>query len=124
MQELQLGYILECLAAFMVVKGPNADILCAMIMIVGSKDGRRRADIVHQGHGKERLRVGTGGEVHAVEITQRPEDRVDLVALYLAEAYDFLVRVGIDDLGGAALMAEEGDIRHGDLYGVVQHQRR
>jgi hypothetical protein len=49
-QEFDLLQILEGLAAFMLVIRPDLDLLGAGVMVVGRKDGRRRADVVHQAH--------------------------------------------------------------------------
>jgi hypothetical protein len=73
---------LERLAAVVLVVGPDAHLFVrTRPVVVGGEDRRRRADLIHQGHRKQRLAVSAGGEVHAIEIGKGRKDALYLVAM-------------------------------------------
>jgi hypothetical protein len=101
----------------------NADVFRAAMMVVRGVHGGRRTDLVHQPNRVERPAFGVGDEVNAVEVGERVEHLVNLVAVALAELADFLVGHTRLNLRCAPVMAEERHVGHCHLYGRVQRCR-
>ena len=79
-------------------------------MVERGEDRGGRTDHIHQPHREERRGLCPGREVQAVEVGERAEDAIGLVAMHSAVADDLVVRVRIGDLGGPAPLAHERDI--------------
>ncbi len=82
-QKAQFLNVLERLAPLVVVKAPHTDLFLPPIVIKSTKHGRRWANLIHQPNGKERLRFRAYRKIHPVEIRERLEHLIHLVAVCL-----------------------------------------
>ncbi len=110
LQEGQPLQVLVRATTLMVGVGPDADLLLAPVMVVRGVDRGRRADRVHQPHREDGGGRRPGGVVDAVDIGQRPEDRVDLRAVDPDVRRELAVGVVSGELDRAAVVAQERDV--------------
>ena len=77
------------------LNGYSPDLLRAAVPVVGREDRRWQAGQVHQPDREERRRLRPAAEDRDIEVRQRPEGRVDVVAMGLEVAGDLGIRVAL-----------------------------
>src|SRR6266496_397389 len=106
----QLDGLVEHIAALVVVERVDGDLLRAGVRVVGRVHRRWRADLVHQRDREQRRVLRQRGEHRHVEVRQRMEHPLDVVAMDRQVLVELGVRLGGRHLDGAAEVGQERDV--------------
>ena len=117
-----LDDVVEPPATLVVVEGVLGDLLGAGVLVECAVDGRWRTDLVHQPDREEGRSVGPPTEDGDVEVRQRLEDSIGVVAVRLQVAGDLGVGIFVGDRDRAAEVGQERDVGHHARD--VRHQTR